>query len=90
MSTLCSCFGANSKEEASLNPLIAKLGLPAKLPTSYSYEDKQKAVCAMLAKMGKKVSVRMVKKISEYYGVDLHGIGVLERSRNPKVFYVRV
>jgi len=82
-------FFGQTKKETALNPLIAKLDLPAKLPMSYSYAERQKAVCAMLAKMGKKVSARTVKKISEYYGVDLHGTGALKRSRNPKVFYVR-
>lgn len=88
LSVLSSC---SYIEEVPLDPFIRKLYLPSKLPVSFNYKERQAAVCAMLAKLcpkNNKLSARTVKRICDYYKVDLHGTGVLTRTRNPKMFYV--
>ena len=89
---LLEMFGSQIEKETALNPFIARLDLPAKLPESYTYEERRKLVALLiqLNMRSKRISARIVKKICEYYGANLHGVEIFMRdSRNRKMLQVR-
>lgn len=88
LAMFCSLFSdKKAAEEIPLDPLVAKLKFPARMPTALSYEEKCEAVVSLMRnKFAGKVSARIVDRVSNYYGVNLNGKGIFVRDpRNRKV-----
>lgn len=66
-------------------PLIERLSFqkPSELSDKPEFRARQVAM-QIRAKLGSRVSRRVVKKISAYYGVDLRGLGLFQADRSDK------